>query len=135
MILESGAYSNIISLPFLKLLPQEWVAPSDTVFIMAYDWESYSMNTAVHLSLCLGGIKMSIDAAIFNHKQYTLLIGCNLMSNFGVTTREQLASVVNKFITNIVEDSDDLPEASEFEHEIDTGDAYHIAFQFHQLPL
>ncbi|KAJ9063544.1 hypothetical protein DSO57_1000122 [Entomophthora muscae] len=35
MILDGGAYSNIILLPFLKTLSDVMVAPFDTVFVMA----------------------------------------------------------------------------------------------------
>ncbi|KAJ9071645.1 hypothetical protein DSO57_1034934 [Entomophthora muscae] len=87
MILNGGTYSNIILLPFLKTLPDVMVAPSDTVFVMANSCESFSMGTVVHLTLWLGGVWMPIEAAIFNHKQYTLLISRKTMSNLGVTTR------------------------------------------------
>ncbi|KAJ9059667.1 hypothetical protein DSO57_1039795 [Entomophthora muscae] len=182
MILDGGAYSNIILLPFLKTLPDMMVAPSDTVLIMANSCKSFSMGTAVHLTLWLGGVWMPIEAAIFNHKQYTLLIGQKTMSDLGITTRYtnncwtvecngkefplsvffnsshteeflcepvarsihnnpwlspdqkvQLASVVDLFSTNIVEDSDNFPEASRFEHKIDTGDARPIASRFYCL--
>ncbi|KAJ9062456.1 hypothetical protein DSO57_1010479 [Entomophthora muscae] len=75
MILDAGTYSNTMSLPFLKTLPDVMVAPSDTVFVMANGCKSFSMSTAVHLTLWLGGVWMPIEAAVFNHKQYTLLIG------------------------------------------------------------
>ncbi|KAJ9089992.1 hypothetical protein DSO57_1007284 [Entomophthora muscae] len=176
MILDDGAYSNIISLPFLKMLPNVMIAPSNTVFVMANSCKSFSMSTIVHLTLWLGGVQVAIDAAIFNHKQYTLLISQKTMGNLGVTTiytnncwtvecnskefplsvsfdsshteeflcepvarsihnnpwlspdqRVQLVSVVDRFSKNIVEGSDGLPEASGFEHIIDTGDAHPIA--------
>ncbi|KAJ9081998.1 hypothetical protein DSO57_1008955 [Entomophthora muscae] len=87
MILDGGTYSNIISLLVLKTLPDVMVAPSDTVFVMANNNESFSMGTAIHLTLWLGGVLIAIEAAILNHKQYTLLIGQKIMSNLGVTTR------------------------------------------------
>ncbi|KAJ9080532.1 hypothetical protein DSO57_1023919 [Entomophthora muscae] len=87
MILDGSTYSNIILLLFLNTLPNVMVAPSDTEFVMANGCKSFSMGTAVHLTLWLGGVQMDIDAAIFNHKQYTLIIGWKTMSNLGVTTR------------------------------------------------
>ncbi|KAJ9060007.1 hypothetical protein DSO57_1035483 [Entomophthora muscae] len=87
MILDGSAYSNIILLPFLKTLPDVMVASSDTVFVMANSCKSFIMGTAVHLTLWLGGVWMAIEAVIFGHKQYTLLIGWKTMSNLGVTTR------------------------------------------------
>ncbi|KAJ9055512.1 hypothetical protein DSO57_1003210 [Entomophthora muscae] len=68
MILDGGAYSNIILLPFLKTLPDMMIAPSNTVFVMADGRKSFSMGTAVNLTLWLGSIQMPIEAAIFNHK-------------------------------------------------------------------
>ncbi|KAJ9059470.1 hypothetical protein DSO57_1002047 [Entomophthora muscae] len=183
MIFDGGSYSNIILLPFLKTLPDVMIAPSDTVFVMANNHKSFSMGTAVHLTLWLGGVWMAIEAAIFKHKQYTLLIDQKIMGNLGVTTRYtnnfwtvkcngkefslsvffdsshaeeflcepvarsiygnpwlspdqkvQLASVVDKFSMNILEDSNNLPKASGFEHKIDTGEACPIAYKFYQLP-
>ncbi|KAJ9086281.1 hypothetical protein DSO57_1005559 [Entomophthora muscae] len=84
---DGGAFSNIILLPFLRTLSEVMVAPSNTVFFMANGCESFRMGTAVHLTLWLRGVWMAIEAAIFNYKQYTLLIGQKTMSNLGVTTR------------------------------------------------
>ncbi|KAJ9082059.1 hypothetical protein DSO57_1008192 [Entomophthora muscae] len=87
IILDSGAYSNIISLKFLNMLSNIFVTPSNTIFVMADGHESFSMGTAKHLNLWLGSIKVTIDASIFDHQQYTLLLGHQTMSKLGVTTK------------------------------------------------
>ncbi|KAJ9075606.1 hypothetical protein DSO57_1034304 [Entomophthora muscae] len=87
IILDSGAYSNIILLKFLNTLPNIFITQSNIIFVMADGHESFSMGTAKHLNLWLGGVKVTIDASIFDHQKYILLLGQQTMHKLGVTTK------------------------------------------------
>ncbi|KAJ9083554.1 hypothetical protein DSO57_1033636 [Entomophthora muscae] len=168
-ILDGGAYSNLITVKFLESLPDVTIAPSDVTFIMADGSKKFCLGVAKGLKLWIGGTEIDLDAAIFNHHKYTLLMGRQTMTKLGITTqytgnnwmieyknlkiqlyvtfdtpqiteflcepieanisknkwlsddqKSQLVEVIEPYDSNIVGDSDDLQEASGFEHKIDT---------------
>ncbi|KAJ9056275.1 hypothetical protein DSO57_1039723 [Entomophthora muscae] len=87
IILDSSAYSNIISKMFLESLPWPEVTSSDVSFVLANGSCTTALGKAIKLRLWLEGVFSTIEAAIFDHKQYTLLLGRKTMSNLSVTTR------------------------------------------------
>ncbi|KAJ9052388.1 hypothetical protein DSO57_1034639 [Entomophthora muscae] len=87
IILDSGAYSNIISKMFLESLPWPEVTSSDVSFILVDGSCTTALGKAIKLCLWLGGVFSTIEAAIFDHNQYTLLLGRKTMSDLSVTTR------------------------------------------------
>ncbi|KAJ9072139.1 hypothetical protein DSO57_1030300 [Entomophthora muscae] len=86
IILDSGAYSNIISKMFLESLPWPEITSSDASFILANGSCTTALGKAIKLCLWLGGVFSTIEAAIFDHDQYTLLLSHKAMSNLSVTT-------------------------------------------------
>ncbi|KAJ9062206.1 hypothetical protein DSO57_1039775 [Entomophthora muscae] len=87
IILDSDAYSNIISKMFLESLPWPEVTSSDISFILANESCTTALGKAIKLRLWLGGVFSIIEAAIFDHDKYTLLLGCKTMSDLSVTTQ------------------------------------------------
>ncbi|KAJ9051102.1 hypothetical protein DSO57_1039683 [Entomophthora muscae] len=71
---------------FLESLPWPEVTSSDLSFILANGSCTTALGKAIKLRLWLGGIFSTIEAAIFDHNQYTLLLGCKTMSDLSVTT-------------------------------------------------
>ncbi|KAJ9063309.1 hypothetical protein DSO57_1039726 [Entomophthora muscae] len=86
IILDGGAYSNIISKMFLESLPWPEVTSSDVSFILANESCKTALGKAIRLRLWLGGVFNVIKAVIFDHDQYTLLLGRKTMSSLSVTT-------------------------------------------------
>ncbi|KAJ9081042.1 hypothetical protein DSO57_1018663 [Entomophthora muscae] len=86
IILDGSAYSNIISKMFLESLPWPEVTLSDISFILANGSCKTALGKAIKLRLWLGGVFSVIKAAIFDHDQYTLLLGRKTMSGLSVTT-------------------------------------------------
>ncbi|KAJ9067021.1 hypothetical protein DSO57_1039824 [Entomophthora muscae] len=87
IILDGGVYSNIISKMFLESLPRPEVTSSDVSFILANGSCTTALGKAIKLRLWLGGVFSTIEAAIFDHNQYTLLLSRKTMSNLSVTTQ------------------------------------------------
>ncbi|KAJ9061020.1 hypothetical protein DSO57_1039623 [Entomophthora muscae] len=72
---------------FLESLSQLEVTSSDVSFILANGSCTTALSKAIKLRLWLGGVFSTIEAAIFDHNQYTLLLGHKTMSKLSVTTR------------------------------------------------
>ncbi|KAJ9057458.1 hypothetical protein DSO57_1022518 [Entomophthora muscae] len=87
VILDGGAYSNLITAKFLESLPNVRITSSDAIFLMADGSEKYSLGKAAGLKLWIGGAEISIDAAIFDHHKYMLLLGRETMTQLGITTQ------------------------------------------------
>ncbi|KAJ9079502.1 hypothetical protein DSO57_1034768 [Entomophthora muscae] len=87
IILDGGAYSNIIFKMFLESLPRPGVTSSDVSFILVDGSCKNALGKAIKLRLWLGGVFSVIEAAIFDHDQYTLLLGRKTMSDLSVTTQ------------------------------------------------
>ncbi|KAJ9055971.1 hypothetical protein DSO57_1037852 [Entomophthora muscae] len=81
IILDGGAYSNIISKMFLESLPRPEVTSSDISFILADGSCTTALGKVIKLRLWLGGVFSTIEAAIFDYNQYNLLLGCKTMSD------------------------------------------------------
>ncbi|KAJ9050567.1 hypothetical protein DSO57_1013368 [Entomophthora muscae] len=86
IILDGSAYSNIIFKMFLESLPWPEVTRSDVSFILANGSCKTALGKAIRVRLWLGGVFSVIEAAIFDHDQYTLLLGRKTMSDLSVTT-------------------------------------------------
>ncbi|KAJ9085473.1 hypothetical protein DSO57_1039780 [Entomophthora muscae] len=72
---------------FLESLPQPEVTSSDVSFILANGSCKTALGKAIRLRLWLDDVFSVIEAAIFDHGQYTLLLGRKTMSDLSVTTR------------------------------------------------
>ncbi|KAJ9077909.1 hypothetical protein DSO57_1012074 [Entomophthora muscae] len=181
-ILDGGAYSNLITAKFLESLTDITIAPSDVTFIMSDESKKFCLSMVKGLKLWIGGTEIEIDASIFNHHKYTLLMRIQKMTELGIITqcsgnnwtieynnlktqlyitfdtpqitkflcesiesnisknkwlsndkKSQLVEFIEPYVSNIVGDSNNLPEASGFKHKIDTGDAFPITSRFYHL--
>lgn len=184
IILDGGAFSNIVSSPFLKRLGKFRLRPSNTCFVMADGSMSSCVGIVDNLPLQIGGVHTLISAAVFNHNQYNMLLGRQTMSKLQITThfadnrwtiahnssvvdlqvsfddsrathtsflceildnkiranpnlevdqKDALLEVLKPFARHVVSDTEDLPEARGFVHEIDTGNARPVASRPYRL--
>ncbi|KAJ9053119.1 hypothetical protein DSO57_1027461 [Entomophthora muscae] len=78
VILNGGAY---------KSLPDVTIIPSDVTFIMADGSKKFCLGMAKGLKLWIEGAEIDIDAAIFNHHKYTILMRRQTMTELGITTQ------------------------------------------------
>ncbi|KAJ9048522.1 hypothetical protein DSO57_1034249 [Entomophthora muscae] len=86
IILDGGAYANIVSKDFLDHIGNIDIAACDTQFMLAdghqtpYEGVVHDLELNIHRTSC------KIDAVVFDHKQYNLLVGRKTLKDFMIIT-------------------------------------------------
>ncbi|KAJ9087949.1 hypothetical protein DSO57_1028062 [Entomophthora muscae] len=87
IILDGGAYTNIISIHFLEEIGVEEIQTCDQKYILADGSISPCLGVVDDLQLEIEGVTTRISAAVFNHQQYNLLLGRETLRDLKITTQ------------------------------------------------
>ncbi|KAJ9062714.1 hypothetical protein DSO57_1007884 [Entomophthora muscae] len=86
IILDGGSYANIVSKDFLDCVGNTDIAACDTKFMLADGRQTPCKGIVYDLELNIHGTSHKIDAVVFDHKQYSLLVGHKTIKDFMIIT-------------------------------------------------
>ncbi|KAJ9072340.1 hypothetical protein DSO57_1028548 [Entomophthora muscae] len=86
VILDGGSYANIISKDFLDYIENTEITACDSQFMLADGCNTPCKGIVHGLELCIQGVAQKIDAVVFEHNQYNLLIGQKTLKDFMINT-------------------------------------------------
>ncbi|KAJ9085263.1 hypothetical protein DSO57_1015854 [Entomophthora muscae] len=86
IILDGGAYANIVSICFLEKIGVEEIQTSDQQYLMASGIISPYFGVVDNLKLEIEGVATCISASVFDHKQLNLLLGRETLNELKITT-------------------------------------------------
>ncbi|KAJ9087325.1 hypothetical protein DSO57_1034424 [Entomophthora muscae] len=86
VILDGGSYANIISKDFLDHIGNTDIAACDSQFMLANRRNTPCEGIVCGLELCIQGVSQQINAVVFAHNQYNLLIGRKTLKDFMINT-------------------------------------------------
>ncbi|KAJ9089614.1 hypothetical protein DSO57_1010986 [Entomophthora muscae] len=87
IILDGGAYANIVSIHFLEEIGVEEIQTCDQKYILADRSITPCLGVVDSLQLKIKGMTIRISAAVFNHQQYSLLLGSETLRDLKITTQ------------------------------------------------
>ncbi|KAJ9079142.1 hypothetical protein DSO57_1038547 [Entomophthora muscae] len=87
VILDSGAYANIVSIHFLETIGIEEISTCSQKYILADGSIAPCLGVVDSLQLEIEGVAIHISAAVFDHCQYNLLLGQETLKDLKITTQ------------------------------------------------
>ncbi|KAJ9058381.1 hypothetical protein DSO57_1012842 [Entomophthora muscae] len=86
IILNGGSFKNIVTKDFLEHLGITDIAPSEMRYILADGRQAPCIGTVQGIQVTIHGVSQVIEATVFGHSQFNLLLGRKTMRNFHITT-------------------------------------------------
>ncbi|KAJ9080128.1 hypothetical protein DSO57_1028318 [Entomophthora muscae] len=86
IILDGGSYTNIVTKHFLDHLGITDIAPSTAHYILADGRQAPCIGTVQGLQVQIDGVSSIIDATVFDHCHFNLIMGRKTMKDFCITT-------------------------------------------------
>ncbi|KAJ9086262.1 hypothetical protein DSO57_1006147 [Entomophthora muscae] len=86
IILDSGTFNNIVTKMFMDCVGITDIAPSNTCYILADRRQVLCLETVQGLQVQIHSVSRVVDAAVFEHCQFNILLECQSIKEFNIST-------------------------------------------------
>ncbi|KAJ9063316.1 hypothetical protein DSO57_1001750 [Entomophthora muscae] len=86
IILDGGSFNNIVTKTFMDQVGITDIAPSNTRYILADGRQVLCLGTVQGLQVQIHSVSRVVDAAVFDHCQFNILLRQQSMKEFNIST-------------------------------------------------